>query len=349
MRPLGLAACLLLACVVLATGQDRAPAAGTGAPRVSSAPLDPAHMRPLPAQGVAIQRKHDLLLLGLNGKPYGTLAGFKLAYDSDLTAANIAYQNMAQIVADRILVVHLHAHWYELDGAGLHALSATRIPLAGGTVLIGHGKAFSDGGFAATMTVTRGGHRLTAIGPYDLTGSSGGLLHTSAGTVLDPATGAFWRTRHGCVPAGLRQGVLLGLCPQPHERGAAELDVLSKDGGHRLVARLPYGAPYPVAAELSPNGRYVAAAVSFGCGPSYSFVVPAAGGQSHSVLGEAHQPFTASDVLGWSTGGSLVTYASRKASCEGAAQSGLYAVAPGSFARRLVSPQDGAMWNPVPH
>jgi hypothetical protein len=304
-------------------------------------------MRSLPTQGVAVQRAHDLLLLGLDGRPYGRLIGFKLAADADLSARNLAFQNLAQIVADRILVVHLHAHWYELDGTGLHALSGTRIALPSGTTLVAHGKRYPDGGFTATTTVIRLGRRLAAIGPTDLVGSSGGLLYTSAGTVLDPATGTFWRTHHGCVPAGLLHGQLLGLCPRT-QRGPVDLVVLSRDGGHRFVARVPSGAPFPVAAELSPNGRYVAAAISFGCGPSYAFVVPTAGRTGRSVLGERHAPFTASQVLGWATDGHLVAWAARQASCEGESKAGLYSIDPRTFARRLVSPRDGAMWNPVP-
>jgi len=147
-----------------------------------------------------------------------------------------------------------------------------------------------------------------------------------------------------CGPAGIARGRLLAVCPLKNGK-PPRLVAFTRSGAARVLGQFPT-AQFVAGASLSPDRRSVAAALAFGCGPQYGFVMPAAGGQGRSMLGETHEPFRASTILGWAAGGRMVAYVddSGKADCEHEPRAGTYAIDPATFARRLIARRFGAMW-----
>lgn len=74
-RRRGILGAALLACVVAAA----ASAGATGAARGEIPATAPADVRGLPAEGLVVARRHDVLLVGLDGRVRARLAGFRLA------------------------------------------------------------------------------------------------------------------------------------------------------------------------------------------------------------------------------------------------------------------------------
>jgi hypothetical protein len=330
--------------VLLALLATAGSAARRDAPRPTLAAIDPDHPRALPAQGVVVQRPRDLLLLGLDGRAYGRLVGFKPAYVAAFSATSTAYQSLADAVQGRTAIVHRGARWYAIDAGGaIRRLSGLRMPLAGGIELVAHPKTFKDGGVSVRLAAERAG-KVVMPGPgFQLAVSPSGLL--SAGrTALDPRTGARWRIARDCAPAGTARGRLLAVCPLKDGK-PPRLVAFIRSGAAKVLGQFPT-AQFVAGASLSPGRRFIAAALSFGCGPEFSFVMPAAGGTGRSMLGETHDPFHASTLLGWSRGGRVVAYVddSGKADCEKEPRAGIYAIDPTTFARRPIARRFGAMW-----
>src|SRR5689334_12959728 len=137
--------------------------------------IDPDHPPALPAQGVVVERPHDLLLLGLDGKARGRLVGFKPAFEAAFSATSNAYQSLADAVQGRTAIVHRGARWYAIDAGGrIRRLTSLRLPLAGGIDLVAHPKVFKDGGVAVRLTAERAG-KVVMPGPgFQLAVSPGG-------------------------------------------------------------------------------------------------------------------------------------------------------------------------------
>lgn len=331
----------LLLLALLASAGSAARQAG---PQPSLAPIDPDHPRPLPAQGVVVERPHDLLLLGLNGRAYGRLVGFKPAGEAAFSAASVAYQSLSDAVQGRTTIVHRGSRWYAIDrGGAIGRLTSLRMPLAAGIDLVAHPKVFKDGGVSVRLTAERAG-KVVMPGPgFQLAVSPSGIL--SAGrTALDPATGTRWRIDRDCAPAGVAQGRLLAVCPLKSGK-PPRLIAFTRGGASRVLGQFPTGM-FVAGASLSPDRRVVAAALAFGCGPQYGSVMPAAGGAGRSLLGESRNPFHASTILGWAAGGRVVAYVddSGKADCEHEPRAGVYAIDPATFARRPIARRFGFMW-----
>jgi hypothetical protein len=319
-------------------------ASGSAAPVAGVPAIDPDHPPALPAQGIVLQRPHDLLLLGLDGKARGRLVGFKPAEVAAFSATSNAYQSLSLAVQGRTAIVHRGARWYAVDSGGrIRRLTNLRLPLAGGIDLVAHPKVFKDGGVSVRLTAERAG-KVVMPGPgFQLSVSPSGLL--SAGrTALDPRTGTRWRIGRNCAPAGAVRGRMLAACRQTGGKPARLLS-FTRSGAATVLGKFPVG-PFVANASLSPSRRFVAAALSFGCGPEYSFVMPAAGGSGRSMLGETHDPFRASTLFGWAANGRVVAYVddSGKADCEHEPKAGTYAIDPVTFARRLVARRFGTMW-----
>ena len=186
-----------------------------------------------------------------------------------------------------------------------------------------------------------------------VTGLAGRLIGTPAAScsptasAFDPQTGTVWRTKDVCVPAGVVRRSLLAFCPRT-ARGPMDLLRLGPHADRRALAHVAFPPNWIIGASLSPDGRYVAVPVGLGCSPSQVLIIPAMGGRSRR-LGDGRKRFPASTVLGWSAAGRLIAWISLSApSCQNESRSGAYAVDVRTFARRLVSKEYGAMWNPGP-
>ena len=126
-RLLILAALVVVALVSASTSQ---PATGTPT-------LDPQHLPKLPAQGLVVQRAHDTLLVGLDGKEIGSLAGFAGPY----TGKTYVLEALAQADPDAVLLTDASHHAYLLDTALQAGLAAHRLDPGCGRCVLDAGSA----------------------------------------------------------------------------------------------------------------------------------------------------------------------------------------------------------------
>jgi hypothetical protein len=333
------------AALALAAAANAAPA-----PR-----LDPQHLPSLPAQGVVVERPHDVLLVGSDGQAIGKLAGFAGPY----TGRTYVLEALAEADPSTIFLAGPGHRVYALDPARSRLLRLGRmhVALAGGAFLNAHAvpqkKPFLPKVF---FSVTRGTKVL--VRSNDVLRVVGGRLVVAGGTVLDTVSGRRWpigtedrANPGGCEPAGLAGTSLVAVC------AAGKFPILSVrvytvsgDGTRRPtgpVMRWGFGA---LSALLSPDGRYVGATLAVGCGPPVGAITPVAGGRAGFIANGrpvgAHGAVD-SEALGWTPDGKLLARILYPPSdCEHSPPSGVYAVDPATFAKHLVAavPQSESVW-----
>jgi hypothetical protein len=327
---------------------------GTGA-AVVSAPqpqvvlVRPSEPGPAPRQGLVVDQDRSTLLVSLDGHPYARLVGAHPSWANIDTARNAGFKALAQAIPMETFVEGPGGRWYFWDSAAarLHPLAEPRLLLAGGIVLSAKSHGTDDTtAYEVYISVRRHG-RLLMPPSRHLQFISRDLIATETRAV-DLVTGTRWSFSRDCVPAGNSGVELFVVCtPASLNRPTHVIALAAK--GKRTLGLLPKGL-YVYEAMLSPDGNYISANLSPGCGPSYSFLVPTRRGHTRPLAGSGHwSPKTPpSKTLGWTQHNQLAVFIarSRSSSCESESKSGIYLVNPRTLERRFVYPNAAAMWNP---
>jgi hypothetical protein len=332
-------AALLLAALAAATVVEAAPG------KTAIPALDPQRLPQLPVQGLVVQRAHDILLVGLDGKPIGTLPRFAGPY----TGKTYVLEALAQADPAAVLLTDASHRAYVLDPATsrLRRLGAMRLPLAGGAMLAAHAVLQPSPYLPKIMleVVQRGrvvGTRSQSLRVVD------GRLVVSGGTVFDTVTGIRWRIGKtesslpgGCEPAGVSGANLVAICATgKYPSLKVRAYRISRSGARTGVGptmRWGFGAR---TAALSPDGRFVGITLDVGCGAPVGAITPLGAGRAGYVgNGKAVGSKAAinSEALGWTPEGKLVAHIIfPPTDCEHAPPTGVYAVDPATFARTLI-------------
>ena len=333
------AAVIATSLVAVAGGCGRAQGDNTAAPQPSSATLDPNDLRPLPAQGLVVERAHDVLLVGLDGKAYGKLEGFRLRPGSDETGRDLVFEDLQNVVPDRVVLSGPHHRWYVLDPEGrtLERLPRPKLGLEAGLELIGHASGDEENGYEISFSVERDGKRVIPR-TRDVHVVAGSLIATP-GALIDPIEDVRWKMPQGCVAAGLAGDDALELCgPKP-----VVLVSVSSDGARRTLSRFP-SPLYPARGMLSPDGADVAAVLAPGCGAPWTFLTSAEGGSARVITGGKWSGGPNSYALGWSADNRLVAHIENPVECDSAPKTGVYLVDPKTLERAFVFRDAAAMW-----
>ncbi len=360
-------AALAVAAVCVAAGA----AGGSTAPRT----LDPFQPGWLPSQGVVVARAHDVVLVGLDGRVFGRLSGFKLAPESDdllLDGLAMAAAGPSYITPEPLLLGP-HGRTWQIAGGRLELLRRGHVPLPGGDELVGWVSGPPSDRRTHVEVQAAGGRVLVRPGNYHWFLADGGLLLATRHVLTDLVTGEQWTLGRDvswsegeggastCNPAGLSGDSVIAVCAYvgPHftRRSNSVVRVFSvAHDGHRA----PLGRPFlyanfgAMSALLSPDGAHIGATLAVGCGLSPSIVAGTEGGSPRYIDGspDLHPgKYVQSYVLGWTWGDKLVAEFAH-GGCEKQAVPGIYLVDPVTYARSLVYPlrpswRNYAMWNPV--
>jgi hypothetical protein len=329
---------------------------GTGAAVVQAPQPQVVLVRPsepgaAPRQGLVVDQDSSTLLVSLDGHPYAQLVrahSWWATIDTARNAAfNAAFKALAQAIPMETVVEGPGGRWYFWDSAAarLHPLAEPRLRLAGGIVASAKAHGTDDTtAYEVYISVRRHG-RLLMPPSRHLKFISHDLIATETQAV-DLVTGTRWSFSRNCVPAGSSGVELFVACTPASLNRPAHVIALAAEG-KRTLGLLPKGL-FVYEAMLSPDGNYISANLSPGCGPSYSFLVPTRGGHTRPLAGGAHwSPKTPpSKTLGWTKNNRLVVFIARSGSCESGSGSGIYLVNPRTLGRRFVYPSASAMWNP---
>ena len=311
----------------------------------------PSEPGPAPRQGLVVDQDGSTLLVSLDGHPYARLVHahpWWASIDTARNAArNAAFKTLAQAIPTETLVEGPGGRWYIWDSAAarLHPLAEPRLRLAGGIVASAKTHGTDDTtAYEVYISIMRYGHLVLPPSRH-LRLVSHGLVATETRAV-DLVTGTRWRFSRDCVPAGRNGAELFVVCTSASLDGPTDVITLAA-GGNRRLGLLPKGL-FAYEAMLSPDRNYVAANLSPGCGPSYSFLVPTSGGQARPLGGGAQWSVKSppSRVLGWTRDNRLVVFIERSGSCESESKSGIYLINPRTLGRRFVYSSASAMWNP---
>ncbi len=331
----------------------------------------------LPTQGIAVARAHEVLLVGLDGRVFGRLAGFQLALQSNDLLLDALAQDAAgpSYLTPQPLLVGPHGREWQLAGGRLEPLARGIVPLPGRTELVGHMTGSSSDRVAKiVLRDTRTGRVLVRAGDHDWFLSQNGLLLAQRHVLTDLVTREQWTLPHGvtwsegvggvssCNPAGLARDSVIAVCAYvgPHfsrvSNAVVRVFSIAHDGRRTLLGRpFFYGNFGAMSALLSPDRAHIGATLAVGCGLSPSIVADTTGGKPRYIDGSTdirRGPDTQSYVLGWSWQGKLVTQFAH-GGCEQEATPGIYLVDPATYARTLVFAlrpgwRNYAMWNVVP-
>ncbi len=328
-----IAAALVL--VALAAASSSRPAAGT-------AVLDPQHLPTLPAQGLVVQRAHDILLVGLDGKPIGSLPGFTGPY----SGKTYVLEALAQADPAAVLLADSSHRAYLFDPARsrLRRLTQMQIPLAGGAVLSAHAIQLPKP-YLPKIVLQVGQQRSQFLRIV------GGRLVVSTRSVYDTVTATRWPVAStegispgGCEPAGVSGKSLVAICATG--KYPAKLFVrayrISPSGartGLGPTMRWGFGAQ---TATLSPDGRYIGVTLAVGCGAPVGAITPLGAGRAGYIgngLTVGSKAAIDSETLGWTADSKLVAHIIfHPTDCDHSPPTGIYRVDPATFARTLIYP-----------
>jgi hypothetical protein len=320
--------------------------------------LDPLAMPWLPEQGLAIQRAHDVLLVGLDGHVYGRLAGFTLAVNS----RGEMLGTLASYLSETTLLQGPLGRAWLLAGGRLSPISANRFMLPGGVLLDGRfvTTGYGSPGNPVAKIFIRDARSGTVLARGTDWGIVDGRLLVTHHTVVDLITRERWTlptgvrwsyigaTPNTCTPAGVHAGRIEAVCvisvnPATHRyfNSLVRFFAVSHDGRRELLGRpFLYANFGALDAFLSPDAANIGATLAVGCGPPFAILGPTHGGAPRYVTGEPDVAHTTAhvqnaDVLGWADSGLAVAEIGA-GGCEGGHPPGIYLVDPATFARTLV-------------
>jgi hypothetical protein len=302
-------------------------------------------LRPLPAQGLVVERRGGVALLDLHGRRLVWLRRFAVYPRSEAVQTSLE-----DLLGTRLPLRLLHGPrgWYRLDAARhmLVPVRHARVPLVAGATVVAHR--------GDTFTVERKGHvvlRGGVVGGFSVLSER---LVQGRTTLLDVATGRRWKLPRDCIAAGLlEREPIVGCGMGPGKDAALVLERLVAPGVGRRIAQ-PVAHLVPQTASLSPDRAWVAIEGDTGCASRYTYVAPARGGTARIVYGRsAKDPFTVSaanfsQLLGWSADGRLVVLFTPPYCDEPYGPQhppkGVYLVDPRTLARTFVTRSADAMW-----
>lgn len=315
----------------------------------------------LPPQGLVVQGRHAVLLVGLDGRVLRTLPGFTMAAGS----RDLALDAMTQAESAVPVLLGPRGRVWEILAGELVPIAPLTVPLPGAAEIVGRVLTRrSDGSpvMAVSVRDTATGRPLATGPPWRWFVTPAGLLVTSK-AVTDLVTRERWRLRGAdwaqatgtsfCNPAGLRDDRVVAVC---WFEGNVRVFSVAHDGRRELLGRpFRYGQFGAQTAFLSPDGRHVAASLAVGCGLSPSIIAPTTGGAPRYIDGSpaAHPGrHVQSRVLGWTLAGKVVAEF-QHGECEKASPPAVYLVDPDSFRRtRIYVLPPGtagfALWSPTP-
>jgi hypothetical protein len=304
---------------------------------------------PPPSQGLLVEQGPNTLLADLRGQPYARLVHARPWWATADTARNAPFKALAEAVPTRTIFIGPRHSWYVWDAgkARLRPLARPRLQLPGGIVVFAHPRSTTDdrSAYEVDLEIRRGG-RLVVPRSRHLRFVSPQLIATQT-LAVDLHTRARWKFSGNCVPAGTLGVELFVACTSSRLPYPTRLAALSTDGRRRMVARLPKSL-YAFKAAISPNGRYIVATLSPGCGPSYSFLVPVSGGAPVPLAGSRRWSMKSppATALGWTADSRLVAFVERSGSCDSESRAGVYLINPRTLVRTFLYPKYAVMWNP---
>ncbi len=340
-RLAALGAFLLVA--VAGCGSERQPTAKPFAPKAGDIKL-PA----LPAQGLAVNKSQGVELMGLDGRRYGLLPGFKADY-SGFTRFIPLDPNRSRLSG--------RGKSYLLDAANGYLLLAKR-----NSADLGYGFEFRD---ISIWKLTDADKQVAALDNPDETndrreeiyrdgkpflwlGGYGGdvaltreadfITVSSWGSsdktrLIDLSSGSSEPIPSGCIVYGRRAGVLNALCTKGEKSGLSTLSLRRKNGDSwPVVFAWPKVEGEWQGGVLSPDGRHLVVTRGIPCDTDTAEIVDAQG-PKRKLLGEG-------TALGWSVSGKAIVYLREKVSlgCDTRApySGAVYAVDPVTLKRTLI-------------
>jgi hypothetical protein len=286
-------------------------------------------------QGLLVERDRDILLVTLEGKPYARVVGARRWWLTGDTPRTAPFKALAEAIPSRTILAGPRGRWFVWHADRLQPLPRPRLRLGAITAVARLRDVDDTAGFEVEISILRAG-RIVVPASQDLRVVSKELVATPT-YAIDVRTGTRWTLQRNCVPGGAKGGELFVLCPSARPF-AYHLFALSAAGRRRRLAKLPTSM-FATTAMLSPNGTYMAANLSYGCGPSHSFVIPVRGGPAKPIAGD-----WPSHTLGWTPDSRLVAIVERPAGCDSASKSGVYSIDPRTRERTFVYPKASAMW-----
>jgi len=310
----------------------------------------------LPKQGLVVPRGRGVELLALDGRVVARLPRFAIGGgDTRRDALMHDLDSAGQLEQPRLVTPD--DGYYRLDGSrhALIPISRPRVPLPGGTELVGGG----DPNEFRGLSVVRGGYVLVRRN-FGLTLVAGTFVQ-SRGQLLDLRTGRSWRLPPRCMGAGARGATAYLFCATgPPVRFCCGIDPypnmwlerLVRGQGATKVAQFTRDGPFPrVTGVLSPNGRFVADQGEEICAGGYLRVGPTDGSRPDRPVSGGDggtSPLPYSTFLGWSADGRVVAQITWARDCEHTLRRGVYLVDPRTLKRTYVARSAWTMWNAFP-
>lgn len=309
----------------------------------------------MPAQGLVVQTKNDVLLVDLDGHVLQTLHGYTMGGGS----RDIALDNVMQGETAVPVLVGPRGRVFEVVGGNVVPIPRLTIPLPGGAEIVGRiVRRDSDGSPITTTSVrdAKTGRSLVQGRSWFVTPA--GLLVTPK-VVTDLVTrehwllrGADWAEATGtsfCNPAGVRGDRLVAAC---YFNGVVRMYSVAQDGVREILGKpFRYAQFGAETAFLSPDGKHVAASLAVGCGLTPSIIAPTDGGAARYIDGSSTGGLHAQSwVLGWTPSGKVVAEF-QHGECEKVSPPAIYLVDPDTYTRTRVyvlppGTQSFAMWSP---
>jgi hypothetical protein len=295
-----------------------------------------------PSQGLVVQTKKAVLLVGLDGRVLRTLPGYTMGVGSRDLALDAVVQSDDAVP----VLLGPGGRVWEVANGTIVPVPPLTIPLPGGTEIAGRVvKRRSDGSPITAVVVkdTKTGKPLAAGAISSWFVTANGLLVTPK-VVTDLATrrrwllrGADWAQGVGtsfCDPAGVRGDRVIASC---YFENVVRIFSVAHDGSREILGKpFPYAEFGALAAFLSPDGKHVAATLAVGCGLTPSTIAPTDGGAARYIDGSSRAGARAQSwILGWTAAGKVVAEF-QHGECTKVSPPAIYLVDPGTFKRTQI-------------
>jgi hypothetical protein len=314
--------------------------------------LDPAHLPPLPPAGLVVSRRGGVVLVGLDGRQVGLLAGFTTYGSSKLAPRAFARSLGFQALRDAdpalpLLFDRRGRGWLLEPGARrLRALARPLEPLAGGAQLVVRVRGDDSSGYTTRLNVVRHGRVLVASTGLRVLASryvAADADPSARGVLVDVVSGRRQLLDRRCKAAGVARGRVFVACESTNRKSPGR--ILSIAFGSAPVRIGSFSAALFVDNDsLSPDGLWLLADFSPGCGPGWAGVFSTLGGGTvHLVTGEPVAAGAAlprahfSYALGWTSDDRVVTTIASPSGCEHESATGTYLIDPATLARTKIT------------